>query len=62
MDEPIKLYQSSPGDEVEVTVCFYASSSNPCYDSTTIKIKKCSNFLIYKLPNTWLNKMRYLIN
>ena len=35
---------SSPGDEVEATVCFYDGSSNPCYNPTAIKIKKCRNF------------------
>ena len=42
-----------PGDEVEATVCFYDYIvSNPCYRPTTIRIKKCSNFWIYNLPNT----------
>ena len=43
---------SSPGDEVEATVCFNAGSSYPCFRTRTIKIKKCNNFWIFKLPNT----------
>ena len=50
---------STPGEEVEATVCFYYQSSEPCKWTTTIEIKKCSNFLIYKLPNTPVCDMGY---
>jgi len=46
---------SSPGEEREATVCFHAGSSTPCYDPTSIKIKKCSNFWIFKLPTVVCN-------
>ena len=43
---------SSPGDEVEATVCFNNPFSSPCMNLTTIKIKRCRNFWIYYLPST----------
>ena len=46
------ILPSIPGDEVEATICFYVDSAYPCQVPTTIKIKKCRNFLIYNLPNT----------
>jgi len=50
LKEGTSALPSSPGDEVEATVCFHCSSSDPCYWTTAIKIKKCSNFWIFKLP------------
>ena len=44
-------HPSRLGEEVDATVCFH-DGSDPCWRSRTIKIKKCNNYFIYKLPNT----------
>jgi len=49
LKEGTSALPTSPGDEVEATVCFIGGG-NPCYYSTSIKIKKCRNFWIFKLP------------
>ena len=44
---------TSPGDEAEARVCFLCGTLgnlDPCYYSKSIKIKKCRNFWIFKLP------------
>ena len=47
-----------PGMNVEATVCF--SKGNTCCEKTLqIKIMKCKDFFIYKLPRSCLKRGRY---
>ena len=47
------------GSVVNATVCFYHSSSYPCYWPLEIKIRHCPGFLLYYLPQVVYCQLKY---
>ena len=47
------------GETVNAVVCFFSSTSNSCFQQSNIKIRKCSTFYLYWLPDVPICLMKY---